>query len=143
MFNLSKIRRLDLHDLKLDYAQVLEQIGPLLTNLKEQENILRERYYSGNSPTFIWIEDGRPVATATLYLLDKLQFRLPYGILDDVAVLPEWRGKGIARQLIKYCVFHAHSRGCHKIVLDCDPELSGFYEPFGFYKNGLCLRMDL
>lgn len=143
MFNLFKIRRLDLHDLKLDYAQVLEQIGPLFTNLREQENILRERYLNGNSPTFVWVEDGVIVGTVSLYILDKLQFRYPYGILDDVAVLPQWRGQGIARQLIKYALMHAHARGCYKVILDCDPSLGKYYEQFGFYLNGACLRMDL
>jgi predicted N-acetyltransferase YhbS len=140
--DLSKIRRLDLHDLKLEYDKVLEQLGALFTNLKEQETILRERYYSGNSPTFVWVEQGIIVGTCTLYILDKLQFRNPYGILDDVAVVPEWRNKGIARQLIKYAIMYAHTRGVFKVILDCDPTLCKYYEQFGFYVNGACMRMD-
>jgi len=143
LFDLTKIRRLDLHDLKLEYSTVLEQLGPLFTNIKEQENILRERYLNGNSPTFVWVEGGVIVGTATLYILDKLQFRYPYGILDDVAVLPEWRSKGIARQLIKYCIMYAHAKGCFKVILDCDPNLIKYYEQFGFYLNGSCMRTDL
>jgi predicted N-acetyltransferase YhbS len=142
LFNLAKIRRLDQCDLE-SYDKLLEQLGPVYTNCKERENILRERNYGGCSPTFVWLEGGVPVGTATLYVLDKLQFRYPYAIIDDVAVLPEFRGKGIAKELVRYCLTIAQIRGCFKVILDCDSALTSFYEKFGFYQNGTCMRIDL
>lgn len=142
MFNLAKIRRLDQCDLP-GFEKLLEQLGTVFTSDEERKNILRERNYGGCSPTFVWVEDGKPVGCATLYILDKLQFKHPYAIIDDLAVLPEHRSKGIARELVRYCLTIAQIRGCFKVILDCDPALHGFYEKFGFYVNGSCMRIDL
>lgn len=142
MFNLSHIRRLDQCDLH-GMEKLLEQLGAVFTSDAERRQILRERNFGGSSPTFVWLEDGKAVGCVTLYILDKLQFRYPYAIIDDLAVLPEWRGKGVARELVRYCLTIAQIRGCFKVILDCDPALNGFYEKFGFYVNGACMRIDL
>lgn len=143
MFNLSKIRMLDKADLLNGYEKLLEELGPVFTSLEERQNILRDRGYNGNSPTFVYLQDTKPVGTVTLYIQNKLQFRYPYGIIDDLAVLPEYRKQGVARELIRYALTIAHIRGCYKVILDCDPTLQGFYEKFGFYLNGLTMRIDL
>lgn len=143
MFSLSKIRRLDQTDLLNGYEKLLEQLGPVFTSLEERRNLLRDRNYDGNNPTFIYVEEGKPVGTITLYFHTKLQFRYLYAIIDDLAVLPEYRGKGIARELIRYALTISHIRGAYKVILDCDPELTKFYEQFGFYLNGSTMRLDL
>src|SRR5262245_42586705 len=40
-----------------------------------------------------------------------------YGLLRSTAVVPEWRGRGVARQLVERIVAEAEGRGIHALYL--------------------------
>lgn len=48
--------------------------------------------------------------------------------LASIAVLPEWRGKGVARSIIEYLLEQHPDR----LYLTCRAELGPMYEKFGF-----------
>ena len=54
--------------------------------------------------------------------------------LEDLFVLPEWRGRGIGRALLRYLARIAVSRGCGRMewsVLDWNEPAIGFYRSLG------------
>jgi len=65
------------------------------------------------------------------------------GHIEDVAVHPDWQGRGVGKLLMRHAVAFCVTAGCYKVVLDCSPDLVEFYKQFGFYTNGSCMRLDL
>jgi len=56
--------------------------------------------------------------------------------IEDLVVDKDYRGKGIANELINYCIKESSHIDTYKIILDCDIKLQSFYEKMGFeYKN--------
>jgi len=61
------------------------------------------------------------------------------GHLRGMAVLPEWRGRGIAEQLLRAAEAELASRRCSRITLDTtEPLLRAmrFYERHGYWPSG-------
>lgn len=70
---------------------------------------------------------GRPVATGRL---------LPDGHIGRVAVLPEWRGRGLGRRIMEYLTELAGRRGLERIELNAQLDALGFYEALGYEPVG-------
>ena len=119
--------------------------------------VLSEAFSETYCPTenFIWIlnndyiytcvaeEDGKVVGCATLHILPKLLHNGSYvGLIEDVAVLRDFNGKGIGTALVNQLVSLALVEGCYKVILDCDESLIGFYEKSGFHKKEIQMRLD-
>jgi glucosamine-phosphate N-acetyltransferase len=78
-------------------------------------------------------EQGKIVATATLMIEQKLIHESAIaGHIEDVVVDEEYRGQGLASQLIQKLIAVAKDRNTYKIVLHCKPELQSLYEKNGF-----------
>jgi predicted GNAT family N-acyltransferase len=65
----------------------------------------------------------QPVACARL---------LPTQHLGRMAVLPEWRGKGLGRRLMQYAIDYAQHHAWHAIHISAQIQVQGFYQRFGF-----------
>ena len=50
----------------------------------------------------------------------------------DTTVHPDWRRRGIGRQLVRHAVDVAQGRGIEWVHVDFEPELRGFYYGCGF-----------
>lgn len=90
----------------------------------------------GFTPGFVWLEDGRIVGNATL------RRALPSWrgwIIGNVAVLPEYRRRRIARQLIEACVAQARNEDGEWVALEvrADNESARHvYSSLGFQQTG-------
>jgi glucosamine-phosphate N-acetyltransferase len=61
-----------------------------------------------------------------------------------VAVHKDHQGKGVGKALLQKLVEDAKTHfGCYKVILDCTPDLTPFYEKNGFQQVGVCMRMTL
>jgi GNAT superfamily N-acetyltransferase len=94
-----------------------------------------------------WLFGERPAAEVVLAKVDQtvVGFALffhnfstflgrPGLYLEDLFVRPEWRGRGIGRQLLVHLAEIAVSRGCGRMewaVLDWNESAIGFYERMG------------
>lgn len=65
----------------------------------------------------------QPVACARL---------LPTQHLGRMAVLPEWRGKGLGTRLMQCAVDYAQHQTWHAIHISAQIQALGFYQRFGF-----------
>lgn len=63
--------------------------------------------------------------------------------IEDVVVDFKSRGKQIGSALMKYAIQHANEQKCYKIILDCHPNMEGFYQTFGFEANNFKMSLYL
>lgn len=75
--------------------------------------------------------DGVPVGTARLVMLDQLRAKI-----GRVAVLPEFRGRGIASQLVLILMEYARREGRTEALLDSQLSAMPLYEKLGFEAVG-------
>ena len=52
--------------------------------------------------------------------------------IEDVIIRKDYRGQGLAKKLIDYCINISKLNKCYKIILNCNEELLKFYNRFGF-----------
>lgn len=71
--------------------------------------------------------DGQPIGTARL---------LPDGHIGRMAVLKEWRGKGLGSAMLLRILEELRSRYMRKAMLNAQMTAVGFYEKFGFQTCG-------
>ncbi len=70
---------------------------------------------------------GNPIGTARL---------LPDGRIGRMAVLEEWRRKGVGGALLLALLDRARSRSMTRSVLHAQTQAAGFYRRFGFSERG-------
>lgn len=71
--------------------------------------------------------DGAPVGTGRL---------LPDGHIGRMAVLPQWRGRGVGRTLLRGLIDAARRRGVARVILNAQTYAMAFYEKAGFEAVG-------
>lgn len=77
------------------------------------------------------LDDDNPVGTARLITLDALTVKI-----GRVAVLQEYRGRGIAQQMMHMLLEYAKHKGFSEAVVDSQVEAIGFYLKLGFKPVG-------
>lgn len=95
----------------------------------------------GFAPGFVYVDAGRVVGNATVR-------RAPaYGrghIVGNVAVLPEYRGHGIARQLMEACIERAREEGSSWVALEVSADNTParhLYQSLGFQQTGAVAQL--
>jgi GNAT superfamily N-acetyltransferase len=139
-----EIRELDSIDVKV-YAAPLKvlfgYLNPVDANLQDFYQWLKAsgQLFGAFGPS------NQLLGIATIIMMPK-----PYhhpnnfaALLEDVAVMDEWRGKGVASELVRFCVLHAESRGCYKCLLTCKDQLIPLYQSCGFRHTDNLMRIDL
>ncbi|MCX7172505.1 MAG: GNAT family N-acetyltransferase [Proteobacteria bacterium] len=61
---------------------------------------------------------------------------LPDGHIGRMAVLPEWRAKGVGAALLRYLMEAARSSGMNRLALNAQTHAAPFYARFGFTPAG-------
>jgi amino-acid N-acetyltransferase len=63
-----------------------------------------------------------------------MEYCCNYGLLRSTAVMPEFRGKGVARQLVERVIARAESRGINALYL-LTTTAESYFPSFGFVKT--------
>jgi len=126
---------------------VLDIFLPLATTKKltiPQARDIIEKNLAKDVYTYIGYEAGKPIATATLVVLDKLIHNGSKVILlEDVVVAKEYQGKGYGLKLVKAMNKKAAKLGGYKSILVCKEYLVDFYGKAGYGFCGYYLRKNL
>ena len=61
----------------------------------------------------------------------------PYQMIFGLAVLPEFRRRGVAAALLRQMIASSHTLGLASIALTCKAEKIGYYARFGFAARGI------
>lgn len=93
---------------------------------------------------FVCELDNKLVASVTVIIEQKFIHKLSkYAHIEDVIVLPEYRGKKIGEKIIEYVVNYCKNEKVYKMVLNCDDKLFKFYNKNNFIKNGISMSCML
>lgn len=104
------------------------------------DNAMKDR----NTLPFVVVAKGKIVATATLYIMEKLiHSGGKVGLIEDVAVSKAGRGYGLGKAIIDELVECARLLDCYKVILSCADHNVGFYAKCGFKKHEITMRKDL
>jgi len=121
-FNLRRATREDSAGL-IKLIVSLAQFEKLTPPDEEAQRRLIEHGF-GERPRFeTWLgfvpETGEPVAYAMLFETYSSFLARPTLYLEDIFVLPEFRGRGIGSALLQRCIELAHERGCGRVEWTC------------------------
>jgi ribosomal protein S18 acetylase RimI-like enzyme len=81
------------------------------------------------------VGDGEPVGVAVCFVGISTFRARPLVNVHDLAVLPEYRGRGVGRALLGAVEDHARRRGCCKLTLEVQDDNAPartLYQRFGF-----------
>ena len=108
--------------------------------------MIREKLLQSNFFKFEFILDDKIIGRAFLFIIYNDLHQKPYGLLEDVFVEEEYRGKGIGKELVKRVIEKAKELGCYKLIATSRfgrEIVHKFYENLGFKKWGYDFRIDL
>lgn len=109
-------------------AEILAGLACLLWDShsrKELENRFSDLLEGENAACFLAYAAGCPVGFAQCQLRhDYVEGtkNSPVGYLEGIFVRPEYRGRGLARRLLKACEDWTKERGCREFASDCELE---------------------
>ena len=141
LLNIIEENKDSIEDIKNQYITLLSQLTetPTITNenfinkIKEISNIgniIVCYYYTENKKIHI-------IGSGTIIYQPKIIHDCKYvGHIEDIIVHNMYRSNGIAKQIIQQLIDMANIKKCYKVILDCKPELCGFYEKIGLKKTG-------
>ena len=115
-----------------DYNQVIEIWKKSFSN-NFDKNINTTYLSDPSSVTLVSVDNDTITGVASLHIIKKLTRTL--GLIEDVAVNENYRGKGIGKKLVEKLIGIASEKGCDKTVLNSSEKNSEFYEKIGFEKN--------
>lgn len=103
---------------------------------KEAQQRLKEHIFGPNPLIEAWLSriDGKAAGYAITLLTYSSFLALPTLYLEDIFVLPEYRSKGIGKELFKHCAKIAFEKGCGRMewqVLDWNKLAIDFYNKIG------------
>lgn len=89
---------------------------------------------------------GRKLVGAfELLIMDNLlNGGLPSALVEDVAVHPDWQGKGVGRRMMARAVELCRKAGCYKLALSSNLHRAAahrFYRSLGFERHGYSFRI--
>jgi glucosamine-phosphate N-acetyltransferase len=127
---------------KSDYYKGYMNLINIFT--RHPENITYENFcialstiQNNGSEIYVIEKDDKIVASLTILFEQKIHNNLRLvGHIEDVCVLPEYRGKGYAKELINYAINICKIKYCYKTLLSCNDEYIEFYKAFGFIRKG-------
>ena len=117
---------------KSDYNQVIELWTKSLSNKFDNE-INTSHLSDPSSITLVSVDNNTITGVASLYIIKKLTRTL--GLIEDVAVNENYRGKGIGKKLVEKLIGIATDKKCDKTVLNSSEQNSEFYKKIGFEIN--------
>ena len=97
-----------------------------------------------NQYTFVGFMDEKLVATYTITIEHKLIHN--YGLVahgEDLAVLKEYRGKGLAKRMMEYGIEFCKQKGVYKLLTTCTEDMVEYYNKnLGTRVHEISLRRD-
>jgi GNAT superfamily N-acetyltransferase len=127
------------------YAQPDLDNGIVLS-LSEAEHLFKRITEYPDYKIYVAFLEKQLVGTFALLIMDNLaHMGAPSAIIEDVAVDPEWQGRGVGKQMMGYALQLCGEKGCYKAVLSTNlkrEEAHAFYESLDFEKHGYSYRIS-
>lgn len=107
---------------------------------------IQTKFIKAEGIKFFLIEAEQEIARAYLYLMHNSLHQEPFGLLEDVYIAENQRGKGTGTKIIRQVIQTAREKGCYKLIAtsrSSRPKVHQLYIKLGFIERGLEFRMDL
>lgn len=91
-------------------------------------------------------DEGKVVGFAFLIIIQNNRHTEPYGLLENVYVEPEYRGKGYGKKLVDAVMSKAKELDCYKLLAMSrynNESVHDWYKKIGMEDWGKEFRMDL
>jgi len=136
----------DIVDVLRLYAQPDLDNGVVLS--EDEAQTLHGRFARYPDYTLYVAERGGViVGSFALLVMDNLgHLGAPSGIVEDVAVDPDYQSHGIGQAMMAYAVERCRAKGCYKVMLSSNARRArahAFYERIGFERHGYSFRLHL
>lgn len=122
------------------FAETMAGLKDIHFDLKGLTDIASRRSARGIE-TYVISDLGKVIGTVSMFIWPRFYGSVAH--IEDVAVHPEYQGRGIGRALMEHVQQEAKKRNCYKIVLDCSEENQEFYVRLGFRCHERQMRKDL
>ncbi len=101
---------------------------------KNYDKKINESIFSSDEVDgIVALEKGNVLGYASIHYIKKITRKS--GIIEDVVVKENQRGKGIGKLLVNNLIEKAKKNNCDKIVLSSSEKNLKFYQKLGFQKN--------
>jgi GNAT superfamily N-acetyltransferase len=91
--------------------------------------------------------EGEVVGAFALLIMDNpAHMGAPSGIVEDVVVGAEWRGRGVGKAMMQHAIKKCERAGCYKMTLSSNLKRKAahkFYESLGFQQHGYSFLINL
>ena len=136
---------------KIYFSQIiklLQIISDFYPNEKNEEIIWESFINQKDVYSFIALDchaesfDKKLVGFGSLHLSRKVRGGV-IGFIEDIAILENYRRKGLGKLLLKKLITKAKEESCYKLVLECKEHNLLFYQKIGFKKSGCSMSLIL
>ena len=132
--------RLLRHVDKEQYLSLLSTFRPVTIDMSDVEFKTIFDLIDCHSKIYICEISDLIVGTITILFEQKfINNNALYAHIEDVVVLPEYKGHGIGKMLVEYVVKVCKDYNVKKIVLNCDENLRNFYGKNNFIVDGISM----
>jgi len=135
----------DLPSILALYVEV-EDDGRVLSIEEARSIFARVKTYP-DYKVYVAVSGGSVIGTFELLIMDNLaHMGAPSGVLEDVVVHKDWRGKGVGKQMMQFARGRCRERGCYKLALSSNLKREAahrFYDALGFQRHGYSFVVEL
>ena len=119
----------------LDKSHSTDVIKILIDSFsKNYDKKINESIFSSDEVDgIVALERGNVLGYASIHYIKKITRKS--GIIEDVVVKENQRGKGIGKLLVNNLIEKAKKNNCDKIILSSSEKNLKFYQKLGFQKN--------
>ena len=119
----------------LDKSHSTDVIKILIDSFsKNYDKKINESIFSSDEVEgIVALEKGNVIGYASIHYIKKITRKS--GIIEDVVVKENKRGKGIGKLLVNNLIEKAKKNNCDKIILSSSEKNLKFYQKLGFQKN--------
>jgi len=142
-----RIRPLEITDHAKGFLALLRQLTVSPDLEQEHFETIWRQVASNDNYLILVYEDqvpGRIIGTGTLFIEDKFIHQgQKVGHIEDLVVDQQQRQQGIASQILQQLITYARDHNCYKVILNCHPELTIFYQKNGFEPKEIQMTQKL
>ena len=135
-----RIRESDCGQAAVIWRDVLDIVNATPESVAE---IYREMEKNSDYRTYVAEADGKVVGLAAAVKVLAVGHPGGYIKMNGIGVLPEYRRRGIARELLRRVIAEARAYGCGTVQITASDMGVLLYTDFGFVKNGNFMQYKL
>ena len=127
------ISKLEPKDYYCGFLELLEQLTVVGVDKITYPDFLYQLNQMKSKEVFVIRNNGKVIATSSIFIEHKFIHNLSsVGHIEDVVIDKSYRGKGLGKVIVDYCVDYAKNNGCYKVILSSDKKNTEFYKICGF-----------